>query len=159
MHLLTSKNESNRRREENTPLHSTTTTTTMHTHRAVLVPGLPTSESSRRRGEENTPTTTTTTMTADVSTTNDVARQRRRRIGFAVLAAVCVVVGALAIGFAHQDQGKDQSEPVATTTGGGIAPMADVTTKTEGVPAVLEEPGKSNAAGGTASGLPHPPCI
>jgi hypothetical protein len=98
-------------------------------------------------------------MTADVSTTNDPARQRRRRIGFAVLAAVCVVVGALAIGFTHQDQGKNQSEPVATTPGGAIAPIADVTTKTEGVPAVPEEPGKSKTAGGTASGLPHPPRI
>jgi hypothetical protein len=100
-------------------------------------------------------------MAADVSTTNDPARQRRRRIGFAVLAAVCVVVGALAIGFAHQDQGKDQSEPVATTPGGGIAPIADFTTKTDkegvsAVPAVPEQPGKSNAAGGTANDLPHP---
>ena len=120
--------------------------------------GLPRTSESNRRREEKTPVTTTTTMTADVSTTNDLARQRRRRIGFAVLAAVCVVVGALVIGFAYQEV-KDQSEPVATTAGGGIVPMADVTTKTEGVSAVPEEPGKSNAAGGMASGLPHPPRI
>lgn len=78
-------------------------------------------------------------MTADAAT--DPARQRRRSIGVAALAAVCVVVGTLAIGFTYQDQVKGQ-QPVATTaTGEGIVPMTDVTTKTEGVP---KEPGTFN---------------
>ncbi len=81
-------------------------------------------------------------MAADASTTTDPARQRRRRIGFAALAAVCVV-GALAIGLSVKDKGKKPAAAAAKTDKGAFFPMADLLGG-DSFP-IVAEPGRSTA--------------